>query len=567
MIGHRTRLLAQTFFGRLFETDLFSSSVSASSGVTWLLAGLATPGMVFSVNQLFFYARVRTFEPDRQDRILFVSQAFHIDFAMAVAGLVTMLVWLSLTPDRRDALVLGPLPLRPGEQARARLLALTRFFSMFAAAVAVPTAVVFTFVTLGVSSVVSLMAHVSGHAVAAMLGAAFVFFTLLDVQIVAAATLGPAAVRGLTWPLQAVALVGMVAALSFTGRLADAMLGAQAPVEAAVLWNPAAWFMGLYRWIAGDRREIFAVLATRGLAAAGVAVLGAFVVYPLAYERCLRNAIVAEGQPARSWSGVGLRLWLGALRPLLRTPLERGLAAYIAATLTRSYAHRFLIGSYIGVGLLSALPLAGRLLGPATTAGARYAWLSVPLGLLCWSSAALRVAMMLPVEPDANWVFKLTEPADKRRVLSTAVTIVQGATALPIAFLFAAGAWVAGGTTLGLTVGVIVLSTGLALIELLTLTLRTVPCTCTYRPGQLRLRVLWPVYLFTWLIIAYQLPTLLVRHWAEPGYSPRAVAVLLAVWVALRTWRMSRARLLRSFVYEELEPPVTTTINLGPAGA
>ena len=37
------------------------------------------------------------------------------------------------------------------------------------------------------------------------------------------------------------------------------------------MWNPAAWFAGIYRWIAGDPRPIFAVLAARG-AIAGVGI-------------------------------------------------------------------------------------------------------------------------------------------------------------------------------------------------------------------------------------------------------------------------------------------------------
>ena len=120
----RRRLLSATFFDRMFESDLFSSSASASNAVLWLLAALATPGVMFSVSQYYFYAHARTFTPEAQDRILFVSQVFHVDFVMAIAGLVTMLVWTSIAPDRRDALVLGPLPVTAGEQARARLIAL-----------------------------------------------------------------------------------------------------------------------------------------------------------------------------------------------------------------------------------------------------------------------------------------------------------------------------------------------------------------------------------------------------------------------------------------------------------
>ena len=565
MISRRTQLLARVLFGRLFENDLFSSSVSASNSVTWLLAALATPGVMFSGSQYYFYAHARTFAPAAQDRILFVGQAFHVDFAMAVAGLVTMLVWTSLTPDRRDALVLGPLPLRAGEQARARLLALLRFFAMFTGALAVPTAVAFTFVTVG-SNVGEVPGRIAGHIASTTMGAGFVFFALINVQLVLAATFGPRAVAVSTLPLQGAALVATVGALSLTAPMADSLLGTDA-ADAWVMWNPAAWFVGVYRWVSGDSRAIFAVLASRAAIASGVAVIVALVAFPLAYQRCLQKVVAAEGHRAARWAGMGSRIWLRGLAILLRTPFERGLAAFIVATLTRNHAHRFLIGSYVGIGVLCALPLAGRLVGAADTSGVRYAWFSIPLGLLCWAAAALRVAMMLPIEPSSNWVFKLTEPVDKRRVLSTAVTVIQSATAVPAGVIFGIASAVLGSLTLGVTVFAVVLATGIALIELLTLTLRAVPCTCTYRPGQLRLRVLWPVYLTVWLLIAYRLPVEAVSAVGDGRRTAVLLAALISIGMGLRVWRLSRARELRGFVYDEADSSLTTTINLSPGSS
>jgi hypothetical protein len=554
VINRRTRLLARVLFGRLFENDLFSPSTSASAGVTWLVAALATPGVMFSGSQYYYYAHSRTFAPAAQDRILFVSQAFHVGFAMAVAGLVTMLVWTSLTPDRRDALVLGPLPLRPGEQARARLLALLRFFAMFATAVAVPTAVAFTFVTVG-SNVGEVPGRVAGHIASTMMGAGFVFFTLLDVQLVLAATLGSRAVALATLPLQAAAIVAMVGALSFTAQLSDAILDVGVTANPLIMWNPVAWFVGVYRWCSGETRDVFATLAFRGVVASSLTIAIAMITLPLAYERCLQHVIANEGHRTSRWSGSGLRIWVRALTLFLRTPLERGLATFIVATFARGNAHRFLIGSYIGVGMLCAVPLAARLIGPADTTSVQYAWFSIPLGLLCWTAAALRVAMMLPTEATSNWIFKLTEPVDKRRVLSTAVTVMQGTTAFPLAVVFGVASMVMGGIALGATVFAVVAATGVALIELLTLTLRTVPCTCTYRPGQLRLRVLWPIYLTVWLLVAYRLPVHAVRAVGDINQTALLIGVLLSVGGALRVWRLARSRRLRAFVYEEVETP------------
>jgi hypothetical protein len=332
-------------------------------------------------------------------------------------------------------------------------------------------------------------------------------------------------------------------------------------------WNPAAWFVGLYRWIAGDPRPVMAILAARAAAAAGLAVAIAVVAYPLAYDRCLEQAIAAEGARAGRWAGLPGRLWLRLMRPALPSPLARGLAAFVVATLTRSPAHRFVIGSYLALAVVTALPAFGRLSGPIADAATRHAWFAVPLGLLGWSATGLRVAMMLPSEPAANWLFRLTEPVDKARVLTTTASVIAGATALPLSLGFGATAAIAGGAAFGATVGAVVLVAGALLVELLTLRLRAVPCTCTYRPGQLRLRVLWPVYLFAWIALSDLLPRVAVWAGSRPWTVATLLLALAGAAAGLRRWRRAKARRLQEFVYDEVEPPATTTIALGPASA
>ena len=440
MITKNVRALARVFFGRLFENDMFSSSAAASASVMWLLALVATPGVMASGSQIFFWAHIRAMgsrmnDPLIVDRALLQSQAFHIDFVMAVAGLVTMIVWGSLTPDRRDALVLGPLPITAREQALGRLLALMKFFAMFICAVAVPTAIAYNFVSVGADNITEFPARVVGHIVAAVLAGGSVFFLLLNIQLLLAAMFGPRAIRFVTLPLQFAALLGIIAALASSEGFARAMLSDGA-AAGGVMWNPAAWFIGVYRWIAGEEREIFATLAARGaLSGIGIIVL-ALVMYPLAYERCLKNVIASEGRTTgalqRGWATFAAKL----LRPLLRSPLQRGLAAFMLATLGRSHTHRFLVGMYAGIAFLLALPIAGRLFLEPITEWRRYAWFAVPLGFVFWLVCGVRVALMMPVEPIANWVFRLTEPVDKRRMLSTVVTVMAFVTCLPVATVF-----------------------------------------------------------------------------------------------------------------------------------
>lgn len=91
----------------------------------------------------------------------------------------------------------------------------------------------------------------------------------------------------------------------------------------------------------------------------------------------------------------------------------------------------------------------------------------------------------------------------------------------------------------------IVQGTGTALIELLTLTQQTVPCTGTYRPGQLRLRVLWPVYLTVWSLVTYALPRVAISALGDFERTAALVGTLTGAWLALRVWRLKRVRQLR----------------------
>jgi hypothetical protein len=562
MITRNQKALARVFFGRLFENDVFSSSVAASSSVLWLLALLAVPGVMFSGGQIFAYAHLRHQPFEVLDRVLLSRETFHVDFVMGIAGLVTMMIWSSLTPDRRDANVLGHLPVTSREQALARLLALFTFFGLFVAAMAVPTGVMHTFVTVGAENLTELPARLLGHIVAVTLAGGFVFFLLVNAQLLLAALFGPGAIGKATLPLQMAAMTGMVLALISSSSITSLLLAHAQDAGGGLLWNPAAWFTGVYRWIAGDDRPVFGMLAARGALAGAGMILVTLVTYPLAYERCLRNVIAAEGRRttamSRGWATLAAQL----LRPLLRVPLQRGLAAFMIATLGRSHTHRFLLGLYAGLAFLLSLPLAERVLQVPTTGWMQYGWFAIPLGYVFWAVCGLRVALMMPVEPVANWIFKITEPVDKRRVLTTVVTVMMAVAVLPIALAFSGLLLILGEQRLAATVFLIVMLQGLCLTELLTLTMKMVPFSCTYLPGQLKLRIYWAPFFFLWLNSVFTLGNWSLWALASWTNTAKLAGFLAVIWIALRVWHMAKARKIGRFVYDEQEPALVTTMEI-----
>lgn len=235
------------------------------------------------------------------------------------------------------------------------------------------------------------------------------------------------------------------------------------------------------------------------------------------------------------------------------------------ATLARNTTHRLIVGAYLALGVVCALPLVSWLLEPANRERAVFAWCSLPLGLVCWSAAGLRVAMMIPCEPRGNWPFKLLEPVDRGRVLTTAAAVIQAGTTWPLAVAFAIPAFALGEWVLGLTVTALVCAAGAVVGELLIVGLDAIPCTCVYRPGQLRLRSRWPLYGALWVCVAYVTPAAAVWGLGHAGRTLAVVGSLALVALVLREARRRRGVRLGRLVFEEADPESVTTLSLRTA--
>jgi hypothetical protein len=92
--------------------------------------------------------------------------------------------------------------------------------------------------------------------------------------------------------------------------------------------------------------------------------------------------------------------------------------------------------------------------------------------------------------------------------------------------------------------------------------MKTVPFTCTYLPGQLRLRLFWPLYFFLWLNFCFELTEWSLWALGNRTRTLQLALVLIATWTALRVWHMLKVRKIRAFVYDEQEPALVTTMDI-----
>lgn len=118
------------------------------------------------------------------------------------------------------------------------------------------------------------------------------------------------------------------------------------------------------------------------------------------------------------------------------------------------------------------------------------------------------------------------------------------------------------GVAFGAVVGAVVVSAGLALTEGLTFSMHTVPCTGTYRPGQLRLRLLWPAYGLVWVGMSNLLPRVAADVSTDFGRTMGLAVLLLLFAAGLRILRRLHVGQGGDLVYEALEPTTTMTLAL-----
>src|SRR5207253_222467 len=102
--------------------------------VVHILACLAAPSLFWPAVMAIRYMRHAALfarEPALFALAIREDRAFSATLAMAVAGLVTLLEWDALFPDRKDYLNLMPLPVTARDLFAAKLAALAGFLSLF----------------------------------------------------------------------------------------------------------------------------------------------------------------------------------------------------------------------------------------------------------------------------------------------------------------------------------------------------------------------------------------------------------------------------------------------------
>jgi hypothetical protein len=181
--------------------------------------------------------------------------------------------------------------------------------------------------------------------------------------------------------------------------------------------------------------------------------------------------------------------------------------------------------------------------------------------MMFFAIPGIRLALSVPLDLRANWIFRMAEDVDGRAEVADASvrTVLAWGVALPIALMAPLQAWVLGWGAL--TVLLVEAAIGWSLAEYLMGDWRRVPFTCSYLPGkgfvpQMCVKGFAAFVLFT--LATGLLLRLSLRH-------PRvAVGAIVILGLSAAALAMRRARHTRQagLIFEDQLPTEITPLRL-----
>jgi len=552
-------ILTTHFFGRLFRNDIVDFEDQTKARLAAVLSILAVI-MGWTSQMLLFFK----YELSPDVNTSWQEKNYVFILMMVIFGIVTLLEWEMLFPDRRDFVNLTPLPVRLRTIFAAKLASFIAFIGLFSVAMSSLSSVVFAlFLAQWRSdSMLFLARHVLAHLVSAFAACFCVFFTCVFVNFFLMALLPPSAYRRISM-LVRFALLGffiflLLLFLAEPGSL-NGVVRSLAKLKdhgsPLIFRLPSLWFVGLYEVLLGTTDPVFIAQARLAGLAFGLSI-GAFgLACALSYRRHFRKTLeIAKREPRLR------RLREGAAgllqKAVLRNAEERAVGEFFSKTIRSSPRHRAVLVNSLSVGaaLMTVSLVANRQNLQALTSGNPF-FLAQSLLLVFVLLAGIRIVVDIPASLESNWVFRVTESAEKSRYVTGLKKTVFFRWFLPLSLLILIAhlwLWRDGRAALAHAAFCLVLS-GLG-VEAFFCRFRKIPFASTHVPGQLRLQSRGVPYLAGLVGILAALAGLEKALLSRPKSFWVFLPVSAVLWAFLRN-RNARYLEDHGLIYEEEPEP------------
>jgi len=498
-------VLTHHFFSRLFQNDMVDFQDQMKEKTIGLLAIVAGFCGFFAYIALYKYAWIEDTGTSWREKALITT------LYMLIMGLVAILEWDIIFLDSRDFANLSPLPIHARTLFAAKFSSLFLFVGIFA---------------LGMNSIstLSFLAYLPqwqpsplefagklllAHLLTMFLACFFVFFLNVALIGLLLSVLGFRLFTRLSTYIRSFFLLIYASLFLLYFRLLlhgtkdlvllDRLSGNSSFIRSFFELFPPFWFTDLYESLLGNPNLRFH--GTYGFALIAIAVtVGIFyLTFGLNYRRFLKHL---ESPNVRKSHLLGIKQRVTGIFDslFLRNPVQRSIFHYYAKTLRSSMYHRMRLAGFLTVAvavILIRMLTQGQNL--KTLLGINKGMLSLPLILSFFLILGLRAIVNVPVNLQANWIFRLTEVRKRRHYFSGLRKGIIFRNLLPLFFLLFAFCTFLWGWKVALYHSLFGFAIALLVMEVFFIRYCKVPFGCSYLPGKENMHLYWIVYLVGFL--------------------------------------------------------------------
>jgi len=494
--------------------------------------------------------------PDAPPEVLrgvcWTAEQQHISGIMLIVGLFAVVSWDATFPDKRDAMVLSPLPISPHIILLAKLAASSTIIGVailslnFAAGLAWP-------ILVAKACAGDPLRAMAAYWFTMTAASAFLYCTVLTVQGMTALLLPRGLFLRLSALLQLVAF-GLFLVVYFLQPTIDNQAAmTTASSHHLLVCLPSFWFFALFNQLNGSLPTSLGSLATEAWIGLALAISGAGASLLLCYLRTMRKTIE---EPDLVPAARGLH-WA----PRIGSALQTAVLFFTIRSLVRSKQHRvifaFFLAGVFGTALFSVqdawwsghrLPLSMDFLASS--------YLMMVLAVV-----GLRSVFALPITLHANWVLRTTQLRSTRQyVAATRHTLLLLAT-LPVWLLTAALSFSFSPWREVMVHLAVIALWGFILTEVSLFGFYKLPFTCSVLPGKINIQfIFWGFFIFA-VIFAYMSANFEIHTLHNPSRSGLLLAILAAAAVCLWILNLHRARSAVLY-FEEVTPQTITTLGI-----
>jgi hypothetical protein len=501
------------------------------------------------------YAGIRGI-PDIYEPMVVGDTLMTLAFAMLVVAFAAALAGDAMFPDETDFRVLTPLPVTRRFVFAAKLRAVALYLGVVVVVVAAAIQIPFTAVSGGPYASGPWIVRAFVSTTISMGASIFAATAIMAAQGVIVLCAPGRYLRPLTVGTRTAFLCGVVLLVPLAGRLpsqAGTYLGGSIPLSAV----PTAWFLGVQRVMLGSSNPYDVRMSVIGMAALTLTSAVVAACYVALYQRFdvvmlrigqSRRTTARSDTASQPFPGAGAMPPPGRVFPPALRDQTAVVRRFAVKTLWRSPLQQvvFLGTAACGLGWVVNGLLAGGLLEWLREGGVPPPRLvsaasAMPFVLLLVATTGLRVALMLPQEPRANWIFRLREDDDHRPGQLDAVEVLfLRMVVAPVLVFSLAVQWAIIGAE-ALAILPIAYLMGVLLVELVTRTWRRIPFTCGYIPGKRNVAqtilIALTAYVF-FTMIGHGFAALATFHPSRMMIVVGVLMITVAVlrWSRLKSW-------------------------------